>query len=164
MDKKELRDLILQEAAKGNIVFMTFDGVKVMNLDEFIKQPAEGILYDLNRDKATVLTFLDDPKWINDFAVALVIEKMRPMLDAAKKVDDTHNTNDKPLSCPVCGKTDCEAMQDPPKYPPEVQAMLTAVRECMKNIQDKQLAITFDNFIALQRALRKLEEMEKQNV
>ena len=86
MNKKELRDLILQEAAKGNVVFMTIEGAMVANLDEFIKQPAEGILYDLNRDKVTIMTSLDDPKWENDFAVALVIEKLKAEIGRLERV------------------------------------------------------------------------------
>jgi hypothetical protein len=54
----------------------------VADLDEFIKQPADGILYDLNRLEETALTFIDDPKWVNDFAVALVIRKLKEMLES----------------------------------------------------------------------------------
>jgi len=62
---------------------MTPDGPAVANLDEFIKQPAEGILYDLNRGREVVLMFIDDPKWVNDYAVGLVIDKLKALLDAA---------------------------------------------------------------------------------
>ncbi len=75
--KDRLRDKILAEAEKGNIVIYTIEGLQVANLEEFIKQPAEGMLYDLNRDPATVLTFLENPKWVNDFAVSLVIKRLR---------------------------------------------------------------------------------------
>lgn len=75
--EEKLRERILQEAEKGNVVFWAIDGLATINLDEFIRQPAEGILYDLNRDKVTVMQFIDDPKWVNDFAVALVIEKLK---------------------------------------------------------------------------------------
>lgn len=34
---KGIRDKILKEYEKGNIVLMTFDGIKVGNFDEFIK-------------------------------------------------------------------------------------------------------------------------------
>jgi hypothetical protein len=80
-DKKELQDKILEESKKGNVVFATFDGLMSAPLDEFLKQPTEGILYDLNRDAATVLSSLDNPKWINDFAVGLVIGKLKEYYD-----------------------------------------------------------------------------------
>ena len=83
--KEKFRDLVLQEANKGNVVFKTFEGdMVVANLDEFVKQPIEGLLYDLNRDKATILTFINDPKWVNDFAVSLVIGKLKDLLEEAK--------------------------------------------------------------------------------
>jgi hypothetical protein len=79
--KKDLRDFILSEATKGNIVLTTIGGLMVANLNEFVKQSTEGLLYDLNRDKATVITFLYDSKWINDFAVALVIERLKTIIE-----------------------------------------------------------------------------------
>jgi len=87
MEKKfeEFRDLILKKEKEGKIVFMSFDGPCEINLDAFIKQPAEGILYDLNRNRATVLTFIDDPKWVNDFAVGLVIARLKREIDELKE-------------------------------------------------------------------------------
>ena len=79
-----LKDLVLQERDKGNVVFMTFDGAMSANLEKFLEQPADGVLYDLNRDGATALTFLDDPKWTNDFAVSLVIPKLMEQRDSLR--------------------------------------------------------------------------------
>ena len=80
--KKEIdiKDLVLQKQKEGKIVLSTFDGFAEVNLDEFIKQPIEGILYDLNRNASTVLTFINDPKWVNDYAVGLVIAKLKSLL------------------------------------------------------------------------------------
>jgi len=84
-DKKEsFRDLVLNKAEEGKIVFMTFDGPMEADLEKFIEQPTEGLLYDLNRDRATVLTFIEDPKWVNDFAVGLVIAKLKEIIDNQK--------------------------------------------------------------------------------
>lgn len=77
----DFKNLVLAEYEKGNIIVATFEGLKKMSLDEFVKQPAEGMLYDLNRDEGTVLTFIDNKKWINDFAVAKVIQKLKSMID-----------------------------------------------------------------------------------
>ena len=78
-----LRDRILSEREKGNIVFWGLPGeLMSAKIDDFVKQPAEGILYDLNRLEEICLTFLQDPKWVNDFAVALTIRKLKDELAA----------------------------------------------------------------------------------
>ena len=80
--KEELRELILKKEEEGMVVFMTAEGPHEADLENFIKQPTEGLLYDLNRDRNTVLAFIDDPnmKWVNDFAVNLVITKIKEKL------------------------------------------------------------------------------------
>ena len=80
--QKRLRDRILAERDKGNIVHWGLPGkLNTVKLDDFIKQPADGILYDLNRLEEISLTFLDDPRWVNDFAVALTIRKLKAEID-----------------------------------------------------------------------------------
>lgn len=75
--QEALRTRILAERDKGNIVFWGLENeLMAANLDEFVKQPADGILYDLNRSEEISLTFIADKKWVNDFAVALVIRKL----------------------------------------------------------------------------------------
>lgn len=76
----ELKDFILEKEKEGKIVVQTIDGLATMNLDDFINQPTEGILYDLNRSREVVLTYIDDPKWVNDYAVGLVIKKLKEMI------------------------------------------------------------------------------------
>jgi hypothetical protein len=80
---KSFRDMILEEYEKGNVVFATVEGYATCPIEKFIKQPIEGILYDLNRYEATVLTWIKDQKWVNDFAVAKVIRKLKEELDKA---------------------------------------------------------------------------------
>ena len=81
--KTELRDRILKERDAGRIVFWGLpDELMAANLNDFLKQPVDGILYDLNRGEEVVLTFLDDPKWVNDFAVATVIRRLVAELSA----------------------------------------------------------------------------------
>ena len=78
--KEEIKDLLLEEEKKGNIVFNTFEGLMSMKLDDIIDQPTEGLLYDLNRDKATIFSNMGTDnynKWINDYAVALVITRLK---------------------------------------------------------------------------------------
>jgi hypothetical protein len=84
-EHESFKDMVLAEYEKGNIVFMSMEGPMVAELQNFISQPAEGILYDLNRDKVTVLTMIRDKKWVNDYAVAVVITELKRQLDEQKK-------------------------------------------------------------------------------
>jgi hypothetical protein len=85
-NKYELvRDVILREYEEGNIVVFGIE-TQVYNLKEFIKQPVDGILYDLNRSEETVLTWIEDKRWINDFAVAKVIRELKQQLEARQKL------------------------------------------------------------------------------
>jgi len=74
---ESIKDKILKEYKKGNIVVAGIDGLQGMPIKEFVKQPVEGMLYDLNRDAATILTLIDDPKWVNDYAVMTVIIELK---------------------------------------------------------------------------------------
>jgi len=78
--KPSLKELILKKAKEGKVVFMGIEGPMEADLDKFIDQPIEGLLYDLNRLPEVVLTFIDDPKWINDYAVHLVIVRLKARL------------------------------------------------------------------------------------
>ena len=71
-----IKNKILKEYKKGNIVVAGV-GLQRIPIKEFIKQPVEGMLYDLNRDEATVLTFIDNPKWVNNYAVSKVIVALK---------------------------------------------------------------------------------------
>ena len=64
--------MVLAEYTRGNIVVSGFDGLGVGNLEAIMQQPIEGVLYDCNRDEGTILTFLNDPKWVNDYALMKV--------------------------------------------------------------------------------------------
>lgn len=74
MGNEKLRDKILEEYKNGNISYRTIEGVMSCPIESFVKQPLEGMLYDLNRDRATVMSFLDDPKWTNDFGLTVLLE------------------------------------------------------------------------------------------
>ena len=56
--------------------------METAKLSEFIEQPVEGILYDLNRGEEVTLTIInDDPKWVNDYAVAKVIRALKDRIN-----------------------------------------------------------------------------------
>lgn len=57
---------------------------------ELIKQPTGGLLYDLNRDQVTILSSLDDPKWVNDYASSMVIVELKNQIEELTK----NKTND----------------------------------------------------------------------
>lgn len=78
MELGELRAFIREKAREGKIVLMTIEGLRIVDADRFIQQDSKDILYDLNRDKATTMTLANegDLRWINDYAVAIVIEKL----------------------------------------------------------------------------------------
>ena len=82
---ESFKDMVQKEYEKGNVVFMTIEGAQTCSIEEFIKQPADGILYDLNRDEATILTFIQDQKWVNDYATAKVIRLLKNKLDGKIK-------------------------------------------------------------------------------
>ena len=84
MTERTLQEAILEEAEKGNVVFRTFEGYAVSSLDEFIAQPLDGLLYDLNRLPEVVLSLIEDPKWVNDYAVYLVIKRLKEKLDGGE--------------------------------------------------------------------------------
>ena len=76
-----IKDKIFEEEKKGNIVVNGDRGLEVYSLREFVNQSVEGLLYDLNRNEATILTFIDDPKWINDYACCMVIRYLMEKLN-----------------------------------------------------------------------------------
>lgn len=72
-----IKEMVLSEYKKGNIVICKDGGaLSTMPLSEFLKQPIEGVLYDLNRSEEVILQFIEDPKWINDFAACQVIRAL----------------------------------------------------------------------------------------
>jgi hypothetical protein len=79
---EEIKSYILEQSRKGNIVVSTTQGLETYCLKEFIKQPTEGILYDINRDAATIMTFIEDPKWVNDFAATCVIAELKKQVES----------------------------------------------------------------------------------
>ena len=84
--QEEMKAFIYAERDKGNIVVLGLEGPMTMPLEEFVKQPADGILYDLNRLEEVAMTFLPgDRKWVNDYAVALTIRKLVAQRDDMNK-------------------------------------------------------------------------------
>ena len=79
-------DVIRNQEKYGNITIETIEGLAVIPLDDIVNWEADSLLYDLNRDKATTITLGRDgmERWINDYAVAVVIEYLLNELKKAK--------------------------------------------------------------------------------
>ena len=116
MTKEEIRQKVLSEYEKGKICFATFDGIKTADLEEYAKGELSGILYDLNRDEATILAFSDQsPRWINDLAMVKLLKHYRKQLngntpkqtdvatdaDVERKKEEQYNTMQKRV-CDEC--------------------------------------------------------------
>jgi len=88
---ESIRDKILAEWDKGNLVYADIEGLKSIKLEEFVKQPLEGMLYDINRDTATILTFIEEPEWVNDFALTKLLEYYYNKCKEQEKILSTSN-------------------------------------------------------------------------
>ena len=86
----ELKKLVQDRNASGNVVYADPDGLNTMPLAEFISQPADGILYDLNRTETVTYALAkeDDPRWINDIAVAQVIRALKNEMEKLKTAEE----------------------------------------------------------------------------
>lgn len=84
MNKQELINLIQRNENEGKLTFQTIEGICEASIKDFIKQSTEGILYDLNRDKATCISLIDQQYWINNYACALVIEALKNEIEELK--------------------------------------------------------------------------------
>jgi hypothetical protein len=88
--KTDLSDY-LRTLPEGTIAVCTEDGLGTFDVKEFIDQPWEGILWDLNRDAATCLTNLketDDLIWINNYASGQVIRALKERIAELEKLVD----------------------------------------------------------------------------
>ena len=90
----ELLENILEGQKSDYVSYATCDGIMTQDIHTFLKQPIDGILYDLNRDKATTIALAKDEessighRWVNDLAVAFVIKKLKEKID---KLENNEN-------------------------------------------------------------------------
>jgi hypothetical protein len=85
MDKEELKRFVMDEWEKGNIVFRSIEGLHKQKIEEFVRQPIEGQLYDINRDFATCFAFVDEPMGVNNFASMVLL---RYYYDKCKELEE----------------------------------------------------------------------------
>ena len=90
MDSEELQKVVLKARDEGKVVMWVLpEQLMTAPLDEFVKQPVDGILWQLNRGEECALSSADNIRWVNYFAVALTIRKLVEQRDAALKRCDT---------------------------------------------------------------------------
>ena len=79
-------EVIRGQEKYGNITIETIGGLAVIPLDDIVNWEADSLLYDLNRDKATTIALGRNgmERWINDYAVAMVIEYLMKEIERLK--------------------------------------------------------------------------------
>lgn len=95
----DLYDDILKAHKNGEISYMVDDGrIMKARFEDFIEQPADGILFDLNRLPEVTMTLFKKSKssrWINDIAMAYVIKGLKDKIDELEnKIDELENKID----------------------------------------------------------------------
>lgn len=96
--------LIKDQEKEGRAVFLSFDGLHSVDVEAWIQQPVDGLLYDLNRDRVTAITWLAEGdgervleknhRWVNNYAVALVIRALKAKIDELEKaLEEEHDSN-----------------------------------------------------------------------
>lgn len=100
MTTEDLQNLILSKKKEGKIVFYNLEGLVEAKMENIVQQPASGLLWDLNRDMATLLSRAseDNPYWVNDLALANITEYL------INKVNEITDERDR-------WKTRCEELE-----------------------------------------------------
>ena len=86
-ERREAKRKIILDNQKNNVItIMTIEGAKGCHIEDFLSQPYEGILYDLNRLPETLN--IKDPRWVNDMAAIYVIRKLKEFYDEHKDSEE----------------------------------------------------------------------------
>ena len=76
--EKLKKQIVNEFTENNNIVFAEIGELCVVNLNDFINQNVDSMLYDLNRSEEVIMTLMwINPKWINDYAVCKVIRALK---------------------------------------------------------------------------------------
>lgn len=76
-EKAQLTESVFDSFSKGNIVFINEEGFFQSPIEEFVKQPLEGMLYDLNRNEAVIRADANEDKgwrWVHDLSLIKLLE------------------------------------------------------------------------------------------
>lgn len=96
-----LYNIIFEAYKNGEISYMVDEGrIMKARFEDFIEQPADGILYDLNRLPEVTMTLFKKSKslrWINDIAMAYVVRGLKDKVDELeKKIEELESKQQKP--------------------------------------------------------------------
>ena len=74
MSKQEIYNKQNKAFQEGKVLFNTCKGVIETSIEDLVKQDTDGLLYDLNRDTATVTTIFDENMLLNELATINVLK------------------------------------------------------------------------------------------
>jgi hypothetical protein len=92
-DENKFLQVVQRKEKEGKLIVNTIEGLAELDLKQAISQPTEGLLWDLNRDPVTIGQFINDPKWINDYACMVVIKALKAEIDRLTSELGTANSN-----------------------------------------------------------------------
>ena len=87
--------LILAKKKEGKAVYYVWPNeLAISALEDLCNKPADGILYDLNRNEASILAFAgeDNPYWVNNYATAQVIRYLKGRVEELEKQLNKENS------------------------------------------------------------------------
>lgn len=82
MTVEEILEKSVEARKKGRVLVMSEVGLMEHSLESFLRQTADGVLYDLNRDEVTTMALartkggLSKLRLVNDYAAAQVIRHL----------------------------------------------------------------------------------------
>lgn len=109
MENNELLDKILELKKENKVSYMTIDGLSSQDIDKFFSQGLDGILYDLNRDKATLFNMANTSKnqrWVNDLGLVHVFEYLYNKYESLNKDYETLKQEHETLQKELVNKVD----------------------------------------------------------
>ena len=77
--------LLDEQHVQGYVCYETCEGIMCSPIEDFCKQPADGILYDINRLEEVTKT-LKTERSVNDIACARIIRYLKKKIDDLEKI------------------------------------------------------------------------------
>jgi len=74
MNKQDIFDMQRKAFENGKVLYNTCEGLMQIGIEDLVSQDIDGLLYDLNRDAATVLIIFDEQRLMNELATINVLK------------------------------------------------------------------------------------------
>lgn len=87
-------DMLKKCDSEGRVPFMTVDGIYSSEYENFLSQGIEGVLYDLNRDMATLYATYSE-RTINDLSLVYLLKRLISEREEMKKEIETLKSQNK---------------------------------------------------------------------